>query len=300
MSPSMRRFLVLDKRLGLLLATLSLGALVLLGIALHDFTFEPAVPLWRQGLAPAPFSMNKIFQAYEAIPAWKQFSFWLLIVVLIALISSLLSPEMRKRLFRSLISLLATLWILSYLMENRILPWTETVEGEVAPADSSDQVIGNLPPPIFSAPEIPFWQSYLLSVILIFALLVLAWSMLRWWNKLKEMQISSQPLDKLAGIARTTIHALQTGQHTGDAILRCYARMIEALEHKRGLVRQQASTPAEFACRLEQAGLPSVPVQRLTRLFEAVRYGAHKSEQNEADEAVSCLTAILHYCGEKT
>ena len=80
--------------------------------------------------------------------------------------------------------------------------------------------------------------------------------------------------------------------------MNCYARMSAAVSRKRGLVRKEAMTPAEFARRLEQAGLPGDPVQRLTRLFESVRYGAKQSNQNEINEAVSCLKAILHFCGE--
>jgi hypothetical protein len=57
-------------------------------------------------------------------------------------------------------------------------------------------------------------------------------------------------------------------------------------------------TPSEFAARLEQAGLPAEPVQRLTRLFEKVRYGGLRSTPTEAEEAVACLRDILHACGE--
>jgi hypothetical protein len=49
---------------------------------------------------------------------------------------------------------------------------------------------------------------------------------------------------------------------------------------------------------LEKAGLPREPVNRLTRLFESVRYGARTSAQSDVDEAIACLTSILKYCGE--
>ncbi len=57
-------------------------------------------------------------------------------------------------------------------------------------------------------------------------------------------------------------------------------------------------TPAEFATRLENSGLPSDAVRRLTRLFEGVRYGLQKTGPTEINEAVACLTTILQYCGE--
>jgi hypothetical protein len=92
---------------------------------------------------------------------------------------------------------------------------------------------------------------------------------------------------------------LSSGADWADAITNCYVRMSEAVSSKRGLYRQAAMTPAEFARRLERAGLPSDPVRRLTRLFESVRYGAHKPARTEIDEAVVCLNAILHHCGEE-
>ena len=74
--------------------------------------------------------------------------------------------------------------------------------------------------------------------------------------------------------------------------------MSEVVSRTRGLSRQEAMTPTEFAFRLKRAGLPGDSVQRLTHLFESVRYGARKPAKNEINEAVSCLNVILHYCGE--
>jgi hypothetical protein len=74
--------------------------------------------------------------------------------------------------------------------------------------------------------------------------------------------------------------------------------MSNVVNSKRGLQREHAMTPAEFASRLERAGLPREPVDRLTRLFESTRYGSHKSGTPEITEAVTCLTSILKYCGE--
>jgi hypothetical protein len=74
--------------------------------------------------------------------------------------------------------------------------------------------------------------------------------------------------------------------------------MSRVVGERQGLRREYAMTPAEFAVRLENAGLPREPVRRLTRLFESARYGARTSTQDDIDEAVDCLTSILKYCGE--
>jgi hypothetical protein len=90
---------------------------------------------------------------------------------------------------------------------------------------------------------------------------------------------------------------LSEGKDWDDTVIRCYARMSEALDKGRGLHRQQAMTPQEFASRLEQAGLPSEPIRRLTNLFEKARYGGRKSSREDVNEAVTCLNAILHAVG---
>jgi hypothetical protein len=74
--------------------------------------------------------------------------------------------------------------------------------------------------------------------------------------------------------------------------------MIDVVNTKRGLARDLAMTPSEFETYLEKAGLPTKPVSRLTRLFETVRYGLGISSQSDMDEAISCLSSILQYCGE--
>jgi hypothetical protein len=74
--------------------------------------------------------------------------------------------------------------------------------------------------------------------------------------------------------------------------------MSAVLDEKRGIHRQRGMTPSEFASRLEQKGLPSDPVRRLTRLFERARYGGQESSQEDVNEAITCLRAILHAVGE--
>jgi hypothetical protein len=55
-------------------------------------------------------------------------------------------------------------------------------------------------------------------------------------------------------------------------------------------------TPREFEARLATAGLREDHIQRLTRLFEAVRYGTQSPGKREEREAVDCLTAIVRFC----
>jgi hypothetical protein len=128
---------------------------------------------------------------------------------------------------------------------------------------------------------------------------VLFWRINRWWMLRKETSDALRPLDEIAGIARASLRQLSSGQGSAqDKIIQCYEDMSRVVGARRGLHREHAMTAAEFAIRLEKAGLPREPVNRLTHLFESVRYGARTSAQAEVDEAIACLTSILKYCGE--
>ncbi len=105
-------------------------------------------------------------------------------------------------------------------------------------------------------------------------------------------------MDQIANIARQTLKGLEEGQPWDDIIVACYVKMTRVVEQERGLLRQVAMTPAEFALKLERAGLPGEAVRTLTHLFEEVRYGARQQASREQrDLAVASLHAILRACG---
>jgi len=270
--------------------------MLLLAIGLHDVQFEPGRSLQPEESADIETTIESTVQEIADIPFWKQALFWILLISMVALVASLLSPEMRKWLIRSIISMVATVLMIYYLVREGTL---DRLNFDFAMGDEAGAASEDLPPIApFSPPEIPSWVNYLISIGVVLALLLLARSLSRWWRRLNRPRTTSDSLDDLASIARSSLDDLQAGQDWDDVIVGCYARMSAVVSRNRGLFRTKAMTPAEFARRLERAGLPGDAVRRLTRLFEAVRYGGRKSSQKEINEAVSCLTAILHYCGE--
>jgi hypothetical protein len=125
---------------------------------------------------------------------------------------------------------------------------------------------------------------------------VLAVAALLAWFFLGRRPDGEFSLDDLAGIAQETIDDLQAGKDYGDAVIECYARMTQTVNEKRGLKLRAYMTASEFAATLERARLPGDAVRRLTALFERVRYGGRKSTQQDIDEAVASLTAIVDGC----
>ena len=72
--------------------------------------------------------------------------------------------------------------------------------------------------------------------------------------------------------------------------------MSQILSEQRGIRRSATMTPREFEQKLRGAGLPGDDVERLTRLFESVRYGARVPNEHQERQAVACLTAIAESC----
>jgi len=207
---------------------------------------------------------------------------------------------MRKRLLRQIIRFVLGGLLLVYLLKLKpdlfegLFPFFNMAAGQGDP--SQPEAVA--PPPVFEPPQVSGWISFLVTFAIILLAAFLFWRINRWWSLFKPTAKSPSPLDEIAEAARLSLRNLSSNGSTHDKIIQCYADMTRVVDARRGLFREYAMTPAEFALRLENAGLPREPVIRLTRLFEAVRYGARTSTQGDVNEAIACLTSILKYCGE--
>ena len=104
------------------------------------------------------------------------------------------------------------------------------------------------------------------------------------------------PLAELAEQAEDAVEAIRAGADLRDTVVLCYYRMSQALQEQRGIWRETAMTPREFETYLARSGIPVEHVQRLTRLFEKVRYGAKTIGAEDERQALSSLGAIVEYC----
>ena len=296
------RKLLEDKRFGLALAVLAFLALILLAGAIRTMDFNPAEPIGSSDTNTGSVDLTPIAtlltDAAEA-PFWGQVTFWGGLFIIILLISSLLSPELRKKLILTFIRAALIVTVLLYIVKNNPNVLAALFLKFPTFADTGDAATGQeIAPPVFEPPQVPSYLSFFITFGIILISIILAWVIYRWWERQKEILASRPPLKEIADIARLSLKNIEEGLNSDDAIIQCYERMSNVVNSKRGLQRERAMTPAEFASRLERAGLPREPVDRLTRLFESTRYGAHKSGTPEITEAVTCLTSILKYCGE--
>lgn len=289
------RSLFENKRWILMFAALALVSLTVLAVSLDEIPFRGAQRFVREEAQPMPVPVIVGEEDTVEIPLWQQLMVLMLFVLLVVLVGLLLSPEGRKRMFRLMIRMGVTIWAIYFLFKN----YGDQLFGFSLQQQAGDALTDEtaLPMPAFEPPQVSPIFSYLISFAIALVLLGVVWVFYRGWQRYLDLK-PGKPLEEIARIARSSLADLSSGRNSSDVIINCYLRMSDVVSHKRQLQRGIAMTPHEFAIRLEQAGLPGDAVNRLTRLFEAVRYGDRKSGPKDVNEAVHCLKTILHYCGE--
>ena len=137
--------------------------------------------------------------------------------------------------------------------------------------------------PLGTAPRILFW--IVLGVIVAAAILILV----RFLTSSSRRATTGQLVGQEAALAR---RALLAGEGVREVVIRCYRRMSDTLEMKRGLERSQSATTREFEETLIKEGFPPESVRDLTRLFESVRYGEQDPSLADEERAIRCFEAI--------
>jgi len=291
-----------DKRAVLSIAILALLSLVLLTGSLRGIDFRPGEPIGRPNSAGlnAPVELEKMITTAAEVPFLQQVAFWVSLFIVVVLCASLLSPELRKRLILGFIRLaLFALVFLNIVEKNPGMLDGFFNQWNLANDLAVDTQTEVAPVPVFEPPHVSNWFSYFIALVVVLLAAVSLWWFGRLWRQIREFSSTREPLDELALIAHRSLGELKSGMNFENTILECYARMSTALDKRKGLRREDAMTPGEFASRLILAGLPREPVERLTRLFEAVRYGKQPAGEAQINEAVTSLGSILHYCGEQ-
>ena len=281
-----------------MLAVLALAALAILASGLREVSFRAGQIMADSEARSVSLPVTRLIEDLVNIPLWKQLLVWAVMFLIVLIVSTILSPELRRRLILNFLRFMAIFWVLYYLAKNYgyLFKGLDFI-GEQSARHATDTGAAT-PAPVFTPPQISPALTFLIGLGVALALVGVWWWFNRWWKRRQAFLAMQRPLDDIANIARSSLDDLAAGRAWDDVILNSYFRMSRVVEKRRGLARQHAMTPSEFAARLELAGLPGEAVRRLTRLFEKVRYGAHQSTAEEINEAMTCLSAILHHCGE--
>jgi len=277
---------------------LAILALILLASGLHDVHFAEPRQFNRAESESVSFSVAALVEGLASIPRWKQILFWAGVYLIVLIATTILSPELRKRLLSAVLRLAILTLVILYVVQNRERFGLANLKPLALGGTQVTPPALNLPSPVFTAPDIPPALTYLLSLAVLLLTFGLLWLFGRGFFARTPRPRRDSSLEEIAAAARSSLRDLSAGLAWDDAILQCYARMTDVVARKRGHQRGLGVTPSEFAAHLERSGLPAESVRRLTRLFESVRYGARTSNPREGTEAADCLREVLHYCGE--
>jgi hypothetical protein len=220
---------------------------------------------------------------------------FLIILLCIHIVISLFDEEGRKRLMADVFLIGFVLLIISLLPNNRWLP--EPVENETPPVEIIDQTDlsdNGDAPPVFEANAQP-WMLTLTIVAIAAGLTAVTFFVLKYLPK--KTSDKHKPLQDFADSAQAALEEIETtSQAFSDVVVRCYAEMSQTLQAEKGISRSQAMTTDEFKEQLVLRGFPARPVERLTKLFEQIRYGRQSLRENEKQIAIESLREIVEFC----
>ncbi len=203
------------------------------------------------------------------------------IAIPLRIIYGLRYPDMRRRFLRVLVFGVMIFTIANYFQGRKL---SFKIPARKFGFEVAEKLSPTAEPYI---PDPPQWLILFASLLL--SALVLGIGVYL-WRRLRNL---SNPLEQVAQEAQKTIDEIRSGADLKEGVIRCYSEMTRVLSEERGLKRRQAMTTREFEKQLEEAGLASGHVSRLTRLFEQVRYGSKHLGDREEREALDCLTAIV-------
>ncbi len=284
---------LLDRRRRLFIATLGLVALIVLVLAagLSSLEFQENNPLFPGSAGETGPDLGRSGQ--EALsPLLARFAQ----VVLAATVALAMALgvigfiRFRRVRWATLVLLLLVLGL--FILQERLQSRLEPPE---TPADTSlgeEPLFGPVPtvaPPDFVLDPPPLVA---LALALLIGLTLAVAALFVYRRYAGQAPAGPGTLEELALSAEATAASLRAGYSLADAVLRCYADMCAIVRLERGLSRAQGMTPREFELALQRAGLPGPSLQRLTRLFEQVRYGGEQMSERDRREAVACLEAV--------
>jgi hypothetical protein len=276
-----------------LLISLAVGALILLVAGLPWLELQPGhrFLMASEGGSETPPPAGRAITT-DLTPALMAL-FWAILVAFgVAILYLLVSREARKRF---LLRMLPLLLLLAALLVGRQRPQSVP---QIRPQQTAVVEAAETPAPLAPVVEFdatpPRWLLWGTSIGIALAVTLgvsgLAWLL---WPRNGHPPV---PLQELAQQAQSAMQGLESGADLRDTILRCYFEMASTVSQARGVDRWVAMTPREFEARLLGVGLPRSAVQRLTRLFEQVRYGAQTAGAAEEQEALACLASIVEVC----
>lgn len=275
---------------------LSLFLLVFGGIAIlsgvfTELRFQPGKP-FPQEVPPAPPDVGEIGRDLQ--PAWLAVAFQrfiyaaVLLAVAVGVIGAIVSPQFRRFLLRQLPPILI-LFLLIALFSVFFHPERVKLPPSQPPAPAAPPAEGSAPEYAPPAVNPPNWSVVLIALGAAGGIVGLGFA--AWW-RLRRAKPAPGERDVLAELgveAGAAAARIRSGEEPRDVVIRAYKEMCDILSRR--VENPDYLTPREFARRLRARGMRDEHVDRLTGIFEEVRYG-HREGARFAGDAVSCLEEI--------
>lgn len=267
-------------------------AIMLLAAGLSQLSFHPGKPFDLLGIllsrlrsgqyvSPPPPSADNSFGLLRPI-------FWAMILISVGY--AIVSPRYRRQLIRTVIIVLLLTILLSSISERLAREEAQSDARDEGSSATPGEVSLPDPPAFIKNP--PVWFLIIVNVLLMLLILGVLWILWRLFGKRPDTQTL------LVEEAAMALTELEAGGDIKNVVMRCYAGMCEILRQSRNVSRAKAMTPREFERHLAKSGMRDEHIQRLTRLFEGVRYGARPVGGRVEREATDCLRAIVQTYGE--
>ncbi len=282
------------KRFSVLISLgIALGAFTLLAISLSQMQVHSGHPIHAETTKRTESSDNSLQSQSSSDNIFGSLlKFGLLLLLPLSIIYLFLSPEARRRVLRD-VAVITSFLLLLYLLANVFQPGGAGSD-EILEEQSVNAAMPfeDPPSPGDFVTNPPSWFTFGVSFIVI--AIILAIAALLWSRWRARSALNASPLDKIVSEAQDALQELRSGANLKETVIRCYYEMCQTFSKERGIDRHKGMTPREFEQHLARAGLRNEHVQKLTRLFEGVRYGDQLASQKMEREAVLCLEAIVH------
>jgi len=207
----------------------------------------------------------------------------------VILLNLIISRRFRKQLALILVLLLLGTFVISHIkIPDRGNSSLAASSGGPSSSVSSDEPRPEIPPASASN-----W--FVILIAAVSSIIVAGLALLFYLNvypAMRKRRVTEETiLDKLGKQAGQAIRRILDGDDPRAAILRCYQEMSTIMSRAERLPNFSYFTPREFASHLRLRGMKDEHVDRLTAIFEAVRYGG-RSGSGFVNEALACLQSI--------
>lgn len=276
-----------EKWRAVILAVAGLTGIVLLAAVLGGFTFATPYQLLRDestdttGLISYTVILRVIVLLLVLVPP---------VVYLLAR-----SPKHRRWMFLAMVLMFLLIFRIISSRPVTLTPDPEAVGGAIVIPLPETEGDGTPQPTLAPAPD-PGTARVTPALVWILSLglagMILAAVVILYFSFRTSRSDSLSPLEMIVASAETALQTMEQGGDVRDAVMRCYLEMLSAASEL-GVERPGYLTPAEFVQRLVRAGLPLGAVERLTHLFEEVRYSPQSPSPVMEVEAVACLRTVV-------